>query len=86
MKGIIRNKRVTNVPLLNFGTLKNRQVLDKKEIAEMFNNCFVNISPNLAVSIPERKTSLQNYIHYNDPCLSTINLMDLDQENEFASL
>ena len=52
----------------------------------MFNNCFVNVNPNLAVSIPERKTSLQNYIHCNDPCLSTINLMELDQENEFASL
>ena len=37
-------------------------------------------------TIPESKTSFQNYIHYNCPCLSTINLTDLELENAFASL
>ena len=85
MKEIIRNKRVTNAPLPNFLTVKNR-VFKKIEIAEMFNNYFVNIGSNLAASIHERKTTLQNYIYYNGPCLGTISLTDLELENAFASL
>ena len=53
---------------------------------ETFNNYFVNIGRNLAASIPENKTTFQNYIHYDDPCLITINLTDLELENAFASL
>ena len=45
-----------------------------------------NIAPNVAASIPESKTKFQNYIHYDGPCLSTINLMDLELENAFANL
>ena len=86
MKKIIGNKRVTNAPLPNFITEKNREIFDKKEIVEIFNSYFVNIGPNLAASIPESKTSFQNYIDYNSPCLSTFNLMDLELENAFASL
>ena len=86
MKEIIGNKRVTSVPLHNFITVKNREIFDKKEIAETFNSYFVNIGPNLPASIPKSKTSFQNYIHYNGPCLSTINLTDLELENAFASL
>ena len=68
MKEIIGNKRVTHAPLPNFITVKNREIFVKKEIAETFNSYFVNIGPNLAASIPESKTSFQNYIHYNGPC------------------
>ena len=57
MKETIGNKRVTNAPPLNFITVKNKEILDKKEIAETFNNYFVNIGPNLAASIPESKTT-----------------------------
>ena len=77
-KEIIGNKRVSNVPLPNFITVKNREIFDKKEIAEKVNSYFVNIGPTLAASIPKSKTSFQNYIHYNGPCLSTINLTDLE--------
>ena len=76
MKEIIENKRVTNAHLPNFITVKNREIFDKKETAKAFNSYFVNIGPNLAASIPESKTSVQNYIHYNGPCLSIINLTD----------
>ena len=55
MKEIIGNKRVTNAPLHNFITVKNREIFDKKKIAETFNSYFVNIGPNLAASIPESK-------------------------------
>ena len=82
----IGNKRVTDALLPNFITVKNREIFDKKEIAETFNSFFVNNGPNLAASIPESKTSFQNYIHYDGPCLSTINLTDLELENTFASL
>ena len=51
---------------------------------ETFNSYFVSIGPNLAPSIPESKTSFQNY--YNSPSLSTINLTDLELENPFVSL
>ena len=86
MKEIIGNKRVTNAPLPNFITVKNREIFDKKEIAETFNSYFVNIGPNLAASIPESKTSFQNYIYCNGPCLSTISLTDLELGNTFVSL
>ena len=68
MKEIIGNKRATNAPLTNFITVKNREIFGKKEIAETYNNYFVNIDPNLAASIPESKTTFQNYIHKDDPC------------------
>ena len=86
MKEIIESKRVTNAPYPNFITVKNREIFDKKEIAETFNSYFVNIGPILTASIPESKTPFQNYIHYNGPCLSTINLTDLELENAFVSL
>ena len=38
MKEIIGNKRVTNVSLPNFITVKSSEIFDKKEIAETFNN------------------------------------------------
>ena len=66
--------------------MKNREIFDKKEIVETFNDYFVNISPNLAASIPESKTTFQNYIQYDGPCLNTINIMDLELENAFESL
>ena len=53
MKEIIGKKRVSNPPLPNFVTVKNREIFDKEEIAQTFNSYFVNIGPNLAVSIPE---------------------------------
>ena len=84
MKETIGNKRVTNAPPLNFTTVKNKEILDKKEIAETFNNYFVNIGPNLVASIPERKMTSQNYIHYDGPCFSIINLTDLKLEIAFA--
>ena len=68
MKEIIGNKRVTNAPLHNFITVKNREIFDKKEIAETFNSYFVNVGPNLAASIPESKTSFQNCTHQDSPC------------------
>ena len=66
--------------------MKNREIFNKKEIVETFINYFVNIGPNLAASIPDSETAFQNCIHYDSLCLSTINLMDLELENAFASL
>ena len=54
----------------------------KKEFTETFDSYFVNVGPSLAVSIPENKTSFQNYI-YND---GIINLTGLGLENVSASL
>ena len=84
MKQLIGNKRVINAPLPNFITVKNKEIFDEKEIVEAFNNYFVNIGPNLASSIPESKTTFQNYIHHDGSCPSTINLTDLAPENTFA--
>ena len=85
MKETTGSKRVSNISLPNFIKVKNREIFDKK-IAETFINYFVNIGPNLVAFIPESKTTFQNYIHYDGPCLSTINLTDLEVENAFASL
>ena len=86
MKEIIGNKRVINVLLPNFMTVKNTEVFDKKEIVGTITNYFVNIDTNLAASILESRTIFQDYIHYNVPCHSTINLTVLELENAFASL
>ena len=86
MKEIIGNKRVTSASLPNFSTAKNRELFDKKEIAETFNSYFVNIGPNLAASICQSKTSFQNYVHYDGRSLSIVSLTDLELENAFASL
>ena len=86
MEEIIGNERVINSPLAKFITVKNREIFDIRKIMETFNDYFANIGPNIAVSIPESKMTFQNYIHYDSPCLSSINLMDLEIENAFASL
>ena len=86
MKQMIGNKRVNNFLLPNLVTTKNGEILEKKEIAETFNRSFVNLGPNLAASIPESETSFQSYTLYDGPCLSTINLMELEQENAFATI
>ena len=86
MKEILGNKRVTNAPFPYFVTVKKQRNIRQNEIAETFSNYFANIGPNLAASIPESKTSFQNYILYDGPCLSTINLTDFELENAFASL
>ena len=62
---------------------KQRNIWQK--IAETFNWFFLNNDPNLAAPIPKSKTTFQNYIHHNGPCLSTINFTDLELENEFGS-
>ena len=61
-------------PSSQFYHSEKQRNIRQKEIAEAFNSYFVNIGPNLATSIPESKTSLQNYIYYNGPHLSTIHL------------
>ena len=78
-------QEVTNATLPISITVKNRQIFDKKNCGNIY-SYFVNIGPNLAASIPESKTSFQNYIYYNGPCLSTINLTGLELENAFARL
>ena len=45
-RGMSSNKRVTDVSLSNFITVKNREIFDKMEIEERFNNYFVNIGFN----------------------------------------
>ena len=70
--------------LPNHIKVKNREIFGKK-IAETFNRFFLNNHPNLAASIPKSKTTFQNYIHYDGPCLSTINLTGLELENEFGN-
>ena len=77
-------QRVTNGPFPNHIKVKNREIFGKK-IAETFNWFFLNNDPNLAAPIPKSKTTFQNYIHHNGPCLSTINFTDLELENEFGS-
>ena len=66
--------------------LGEKELFDKKEIAETFNRYFVNIGPNLAASICQSKTSFQNYVHYDGPFLRIVSLTDLELENAFASL
>ena len=73
------------MPLSPILSLLKAEKYLKKEIAEIFTNCFVNIGPNLAASTPENKTTLQNYIHCGSLYLSTINLTDLELANPFAS-
>ena len=45
MKKIIGNKRVTNAPLPNFITLKNREIFDKKKLRK-------HLTVVLLISVP----------------------------------
>ena len=84
MKEIIGNKEspMAHSPIIS----RWKTEIFGKKIAETFNWFFLNNDNNLAASIPKSKTTFQNYIHYNGPCLSTINFTDLEFENEFGSL
>jgi exonuclease III len=42
--------------------LNNHSFVDKKEIANLFNNFFVNVGPDLAKDIPLSETSFQEYM------------------------
>ena len=75
MKEIIGSKRVSNISLPNFIKVKTRVFVN-----------FIKVKNRVFAFIPESKTTFQNYIHYDGPCLSTINLKDLEVENAFASL
>ena len=66
---------------------KTEKTFNKKEIAETFNSYLLNIDPNLTASIPESKTTFQNYIPNNGPYLSQYHhSYDLELGNAFASL
>ena len=65
--------------------IKNIEIFDKKEIAGTITNYFVNVDTNLAASILESRAISQDYIHYNVPCHSTINITVFELENAFAS-
>ena len=80
MKKIIGNKRVTNALFPISSPSKTEKYSTKKKLRKYL------IVPNLAGSIPESKTSIQNYMRCGGRCLSTINLADLEMENVFASL
>ena len=68
MKETFGIKRVTNSRLPNFITVKEREILNKKETEETYNSYFVNFGPSLVDSIAESKTSSQNYDrHYDGP-------------------
>ena len=84
LKKFLETKESPNALLPNFIPVKIREIFDKKEIAETFNNYFVNIGPHVAASIRDSKTTSQNYIYYDGPCLTTSNLTDLELENSFA--
>ena len=46
----------------------------------------INFGPNLAVCIPERKATFENYIYYDGLCPSTINPADLELQKAYESL
>ena len=71
-------QKIHQCPSSQFYHGKKQRNIRQKEIPEIFYNYFVNIGPNLSASIPESKTTFQNYIHYGGPCLSTINFTDLE--------
>ena len=79
-------QKIHQCPSSQFYHGKKQRNIRQKEIPEIFYNYFVNIGPNLSASIPESKTTFQNYIHYGGPCLSTINFTDLELKNAFARL
>ena len=62
MKEISGNKRVTNAPLPKFITVKNREIFDKKEIAETFISYFVNIRSQLSC-LHSRKQNVIPKLH-----------------------
>ena len=60
--------------------VNNKIITDSHEIAEEFNNFFINIGPKLASQIPQyNDLTFQSYL--NSPCRTTLNFNPVQQED-----
>jgi len=61
----LENKTTKTCP--DFFVVNNKKVIDKTEIAELFNNYFVNIGrkKNVQSKIPKQNETFENYISHN---------------------
>ncbi|XP_047125565.1 uncharacterized protein LOC124807591 [Hydra vulgaris] len=66
--------------------IKNKTITNEKNIANEFNNFFVNIGPKLAAKIPNVNKSFKEYLHYNKNQFKNENLTFKEYETAFNSL
>lgn len=64
LKEIINRKKPKN--LIETLLIKNRKITNKKDIAESFNNYFVQVGPNLAKDIPPNTISPTSFMNNRD--------------------
>ena len=81
MKSIIGKSRVQNDSFPKSLIIANKEITDKKSIAEKFNSFFVNTGTNLAAQIPHGTTSFESYL----PNITTIFRENCLAEEEFKN-
>ena len=62
IKSIIGKSRVQNDSFPKSLIIANKEITDKKSIAEKFNSFFVNTGTNLAGKIPHGTTNFESYL------------------------
>ena len=80
MKSIIGKSRVQNDSFPKSLIIANKEITDKKSIAEKFNSLFVNTGTNLAAKIPHGTTNFE-YL----PNITTIFRENCLTEEEFKN-
>ena len=86
MKSIIGKSRVQNDSFPKSLIIANKEITDKKSIAEKFNSFFVNTGSNVAGKIPHGTTNFESYlpnvtIIFQEHCLT-----EEEFKNAFFSL
>ncbi len=64
-------------------TINGINISDKKEIAQQFNKCFVNIGSQLAETISSKHQAKPFDSYLNDRCVSTFNFVTVTRDEEF---
>ena len=86
MKEVIGKGKLVNNSLPKHLILNNRNIFDRKTIANSFNKYFVNIGPKLACEIPQSQRSFDMYLKESDSSFEEVALSDEEIKTTFFSL
>ena len=62
LKDVIGKTKINENPLPKKIALENKEITDKKTVAEKFNKFYVNVGPNLASKIPQNNSDYKSHL------------------------
>ena len=86
MKELIGKGKLVNNSLPKYLVLNNRNIFDKKTIANSFNEHFVNVGSKLACETPQSQRSFEMYLKGSESSFEEITLSDEEIKTAFFSL